>query len=360
MSNDNSEIKYKILADQIRKDIITGKYLAGEKMKSENELVKEYGYSRQTVRQALDILERSDLVTRRRGSGTYVKDFHEKAEKTYNIGIITTYITDYIFPYIISGIEKVLTPKGYHMLLSITKNRVEDESNVLNSLMEKKIDGLLVEATKSALPNPNLDIYRKMKAMGVPIVFFNSYYPDLNDFVKVATDDRQAGYDITSYLISRGAKKIGGAFKSDDIQGHMRYFGYSQAMMDRRIGFSDDDIYWYTTNEENRFGSPELHNYLANLFRNCDGIICFNEKIALEIENVLEEKGILIPSQMMIGSFDDSKLSELAKVKITTMAHPKEEEGSIAAQKLLNIIETGCEETTEMLPMTLVVKQSTK
>ena len=41
-------------------------------MESENTLSEQFGYSRQTVRQSLSVLEQEGLIERRRGSGTYI------------------------------------------------------------------------------------------------------------------------------------------------------------------------------------------------------------------------------------------------------------------------------------------------
>ena len=61
--------KYRFLVETIKEKIKNGAYAPGERMESENRLSEEFGYSRQTVRQALSVLEREGLIERRRGSG---------------------------------------------------------------------------------------------------------------------------------------------------------------------------------------------------------------------------------------------------------------------------------------------------
>ncbi len=51
------EHKYKELSNKLRKDIQTGVFTEGQKLPSENELADVTGYSRQTVRQAMSLLE---------------------------------------------------------------------------------------------------------------------------------------------------------------------------------------------------------------------------------------------------------------------------------------------------------------
>lgn len=65
---------YHQLKQALQSDIEQGIYQSGERLPSEPELVREYGVSRITVRQALDELEAEGRVVRRHGKGTYVAE----------------------------------------------------------------------------------------------------------------------------------------------------------------------------------------------------------------------------------------------------------------------------------------------
>lgn len=134
------------------------------------------------------------------------------------IGVITTYPDDYIFPGIIHGIEDVLSEHHYTMALGITHNRQTDEENALRQMVENGVDGLIVETTKSALPNANMLLYHEILDRGIPVVFLNGYYHNLNES-HIIMDDVRAGEIAANALTDKGHQKIGGIFKSDDIQG---------------------------------------------------------------------------------------------------------------------------------------------
>src|SRR5512135_1112678 len=65
---------YHQLKQVLQSDIEQEIYQSGERLPSEPELVREYGVSRITVRQALDELEAEGRVVRRHGKGTYVAE----------------------------------------------------------------------------------------------------------------------------------------------------------------------------------------------------------------------------------------------------------------------------------------------
>lgn len=60
------------LEDLIQKRIDTGELVLGDRIPSENELGKEFGISRMTVRRALDRLVMEGILIRRQGKGAYV------------------------------------------------------------------------------------------------------------------------------------------------------------------------------------------------------------------------------------------------------------------------------------------------
>ena len=65
---------YHQLADIILARIRSGEYGPGTRIPSENRLTADYGIGRPTVRQAVDLLVRRGLLTRKRGSGTFVRE----------------------------------------------------------------------------------------------------------------------------------------------------------------------------------------------------------------------------------------------------------------------------------------------
>ncbi len=66
--------KYLVIYNQMIVKIESGQIKANDKLPSENELMQEYGVSRDTIRKALDLLERNGYILKIKGKGSFVLD----------------------------------------------------------------------------------------------------------------------------------------------------------------------------------------------------------------------------------------------------------------------------------------------
>lgn len=118
------------LMEELKSKILSGEIRPGVKLPSENELAQEYEISRHTVRKALAILVTDGYITTKHGKGTFCSDRMAHRKNSKNIAVVTTYISDYIFPRLIQGMDRVLTEQGYSIMLKNTGNQPAERSTV--------------------------------------------------------------------------------------------------------------------------------------------------------------------------------------------------------------------------------------
>ena len=355
---DNSP-KYIHLANWLRAGIREGRQRPGDKLHSENTLCRMFGLSRQTVRQAIGLLEQENLVVRRRGSGTYVAWPGGKpgAGQSRLISVVITYPDSYIFPAIIQGIEGVLTSQGYGMLLTVTHNQPASEARALHQLMENRVAGLLAEPAKSGLPSLCLSDYRDLSESGLPIVFMNAKHPGL-DLPCVRMDDRAVGYTATEHLLQKGHRRIAGLFKSDDSQGHLRYLGYMEALRDRGLEADPQNIIWFTTEDIPHAGA--VTDRLLHALRGCTGLVCYNDAIAYPLCQRLRKHGIDIPGDLSVVGVDNAEQGLSSPAPLTTIAHPMQRLGEAAATALLDRINDPAAPADILFEPRLIVRASVR
>lgn len=329
----------------------------GDKLPSENELTERFGISRQTVRKAIGLLEEEGTVRRVRGSGTYVSfDRRENLERRNRIAVMTTYVDSYIFPKTIQGIERVLSERGCSVQISFTDNMPEREKSVLTDLISRDdVAGIIVEGTKSGLPNPNLSLYRQLLSRKIPILFINTFYPEL-DVPHVSLNDVKAAEMAVNYLIEKGHRNIGAILKLDDGQGRLRYLGYLRAMEAAGLTVTDSRMVWIDTDESKQLNY--CRDKILNRVEECSALFCYNDQIAFQLIRMLTERGIRVPEDVSVISMDDSDLALHSEITITSLPHPKEKLGARAAEVLLDMIRGQKGEHTVEFDTRVVERQS--
>lgn len=332
--------KYEQLADKLREMILAGDYLENELIPSENTLQETYQLSRHTVRQAIGILVNEGYLRKERGSGTYVsRPDNQPPKKSKTIGVIMTYLSNYIFPSIIRGMEQEFSSQGYSLLLGITNNDHAQERECLKRMMEQGVDGLIIEPTKSNQYNPNLSYYVALREREIPFLMINAYYEEL-DVQAICVNDTRSGYLATSHLIQQGHKHILLLTKIDDLQGKYRMKGFIKAIQEANLTLQEQDILTYTTETK----SQVLESLVVRLTKHsgkATGIVAYNDEIAYELIDQLAQVGLAVPQNISIVGNDDSELAIGGRVPLTTLTHPKEEMGSLAAQYIIEAINGG-------------------
>ncbi|MGY0691442.1 substrate-binding domain-containing protein [Virgibacillus sp. FSP13] len=334
--------KYNMVKKAIKSKIIDGTYIPNQKISSESELMKEFSVSRHTVRQAIGDLVTTGWLYREQGSGTFCADRsavsnNQEQSSQKNIAIITTYISDYIFPSIIRGAEARLSDEGYQVSIFSTNNNQENEQRILEKILTQKFDGIIVEPTKSAYSNPNISYYLNLERLSIPYIMINAFYDELEP-INIVMDDEKGGFLQTEHLIKRGHNNIIGCFKTDDTQGTKRMKGFLKAHRQNKIPINPSNIITYTTEEKNAKPIDELKKILSSKNNSVTGLVCYNDELAMKLLDVLRTMNIRVPDDLSIVGYDDSPLAEISEVKLTSIAHPKSELGEAAANMIIDLI----------------------
>lgn len=355
--------KYDVILEDLKVAIFSGVYLPGAKLPSENELSIRYHVSRQTVRKALEILQNDGYIFAQHGRGTFCSQIKAIHHRSHNIGVVLTYLSDYIFPQVIQGLDSVFTDAGYSILLKNTKNSRSMEARCLEDLLSKNIDGLIIEPSKSQIFPSHMELYQKLDSYKIPYVFIQGSYLQMEDRPMVIMDDEKGGYLITRYLIETGHQAIAGVFKADDTQGIERHKGYVRALQESGRLYDPDLVVWYHTEDRvihpyERIGYMALHRE-KNFF---DAVVCYNDQIAVKARKALMENGLRVPEDISVTGYDNSLIAQNPGNGLTTIAHPQEKLGQIAAELLLKMIQSGydsIEQKKIMIDPEIIIREST-
>ncbi len=120
--------KHKLVRDALAKRIRTGAYAPGKMIPPEQDLCREFGVSRITVRQAMAGLVTEGLLKRHRGRGTFVQmPAESRTGGGRTISLIMCNDLGLLMSQIIRGVEQAVAAAGYDLMVRFSNDDVEQE-----------------------------------------------------------------------------------------------------------------------------------------------------------------------------------------------------------------------------------------
>jgi LacI family transcriptional regulator len=253
-----------------------------------------------------------------------------KTSKTRTVGIIVPDISNQFYPEIVRGAEDVANIYDYNVMLCNTDLDKEKEIEYLRIMKEKMADGIIYMSTYL-----DEDVFKLLEELNLPAVLIENVDP-AGKIESVSIDNEAAAYDGVSYLLKKGDKKIAyiGADKDVKNLSSLRYRGYEKALKENKIRFSDKRVAF--TGSKAKDGFDAVNRILE--VTEIDAVFCTGDEIAMGVINALRERGIKVPEQVDVMGFDNIYFSSIFNPKLTTVAQPMYDMGSVGMRMLIKKI----------------------
>jgi LacI family transcriptional regulator len=276
-----------------------------------------------------------------------------KTQKSRTIGIIIPDISNQFYPEIVRGAEDVANIYNYNIMLCNTDLDPEKEMEYLKVLREKMVDGVIYMSNSL-----ETDIIDLIKNLQLPVVLVET--TDLeNTFPSVTIDNEKAAFDSTSYLINKGNKKIAyiGTYQDAVNAATYRFSGYKSALS--KFGIEFDEKLCQFGGLKAQDGYEAIKKILDN--SEVDAVFCASDEIAMGAINALRDVGKNVPAEVDVIGFDDIYSASIFYPKLTTIAQPTYDMGSVGMRMLIKII-NGAELVQHhfVLPHEIVERDSCK
>lgn len=337
--------KYRKLEDLIKSKIINASLKTGDKLPTESELIKETGFSRQTVRVAINHLIEEGLLKSIQGSGTYVSKKAEiYSEKKTSPAVIPNSVTmilmdakTYIFPEIINGASDILAQNNYFLNPLFTDCNYDKEREILINILNNPPAGLILEPLNMGYLSGNQQLYKKISEE-IPCIFIHTLKG--TPYINMPLSDYEGASKAIEYLIGLGHKNIGTIYVMNEATGQNRFWGYIDTLKRNHIPYNVENVLWSSRNDIDHIFTPGFSGFLDRMIEHVTAICCQDDRIAFKLIGYLESKGIRVPQDISVVGYDDSFFSTLT-YQITTVTHPKYKYGQNTALALLELINTG-------------------
>lgn len=318
------------LADELQAKIEAGEILPGDKLPSESEMIQQYNIGRPTVRMALSQLVNKGYLEKVHGRGTYCKASHVNEERL-NIDVILDMADTYFIPYYMKSISEVLTENKCNFIVSDSKNSTEEICSLLHKIIEKGTSGVILQPSHlcEEVPQALHDCFRMYRNAGIPYLMIDCVYEGIETSYTIL-DEYKGGCLAANYLHSLGHRKILTVYIEKFKDSILRLNGFRSVCEEQAV---EQPILLPYRKE--RFAEDLMDILKA---QKPTAVFCYNDDVAVECIRILRENGLLVPEDISVLGFDDSVLVGASVPPLTTILHPKQIMGELAARVILELI----------------------
>lgn len=337
------------------------------------DIAREAGVSVATVSRVLNNTAPVKKTTRDKINELIVKhQFQPNAlarslfkKETSMIGVILPDITNPFFPEVLAGLEQELRSKGYTTLLCDTvslngehEEQYVRESQYLNVLLEKQVDGLVLLGGRINLAKPDIRLVQEVVEVSkrLPLLLINGHLPE-QQLNRIYVDEKAGAVLATEHLARLGHRHIAfaGGYRqmSNTLQ---RIQGFRTTM--KKHGLRVRPEWLLNGGFSVECGKALMRKLLAGEQRP-SAIFCANDLVAIGVMKEAYKAGLRVPEDVSIIDFDDIPFASHSIPELTTVSLKCYDVGKGAAELMHGMISKNKVRRKTVIQPELVVRETT-
>jgi len=267
------------------------------------------------------------------------------------LGLIIPDSSNAFFGEVARGLERKSYSLGFSVMLCNTDGEPSREVVYIEMLMSKQVDGVALVSA-----GDNIKTVSVLRALKIPFVVVDRHVSG-EEMDEVLVDNLQGGKLATEYLLSLGHTRIGCVSGPSILTPTVdRVRGYQQSL--EAAGIEADETL-IVKGDFQCGGGYRGTQFLLSLPEPPSAVFVCNDLMAIGAISAACAAGLQVPRDLSIVGFDDIALASFINPALTTVAQPKEDIGSVAADLLVQrILNRDIPPRKYVLPTELVVRGS--
>lgn len=262
------------------------------------------------------------------------------------VGLAIPRLTDVVLGQMFEAAQWRARDFGYQTMTVSAENE-GTESISIKSLMDRRTDGLILAT--ATLRDPFLKV---IDSSGLPFVLLNR---SSGAYPAVCGDDLLGGYLATKHLLDLGHVRIGHISGPTSVStGKLRAQGYRKALREAGIEPTSDLVAPGEFDADSGIAAAET---LLGLPVRPTAIFAINDISALAAMAVARRHGLRVPEDVAIVGYNDSEMSPLLPIPLTSVRVPLLEMGKLAVELLMKRL-AGEEVGSVLLEPQVVARES--
>jgi len=316
--------KSRTLVEALKKDILGGKYEAGQPFPSRRALARRFGLANSTVQSALNELSHLGLLVQVQGRGTFVT----RSGASRKIGLVVPGICySEIFPPICKELSRLAQKDGYALLFgdlssSDPAERGKRAMVLAHQYVKEGVAGIVFQPIEF-LENSdevNRDILSVFDAANVPVVLLDCDIvasPGRSRYDIVGINNMEAGRRLAQHLVDQGVRNV--IFLADPHSDHSiqnRIEGVRNVVAAVKGHFRELSI---------DVGDRAAVEKLLSMRPRPGAIICRNDHQAAHLLVTLRETNKRVPENVLVAGFNDVEYASILSPGLSTVHLPCED-----------------------------------
>ena len=276
--------------------------------------------------------------------------------KSNTIGLVVADISNSFYAKMCRSIEDHCTENGYNLIICSSDENPEKESELIQMLIDRQVDGLIISTTQKN----NSDI-KLLKKNDFPFVLIDRNVSSI-DTNYVVVDNVNGAKEVVNHLIKLGNERIGHLTITPAHISTIKESveGYKEALKENNLPISNKLIREVSFDNLKEEVCDQVKELLAPPNK-VTALFVANNNIAVACLECLNELGMRIPQDVALVSFDDIEAFNLCYPPITAVAQPIEEMGRKAVDIILHEIKNeGVNNKTQHISLStdLIIRKS--
>ncbi len=266
--------------------------------------------------------------------------------QTHTIGVMLNDLHNPFFTEMAEGAAAAAAERDLQILISSGWKRDAGELQAIEAFMNMRTDGLLLAAAR--LSTEVLESF----ATQTPTVAVSTYV-ESDLFDTVSNNEDHGGSLVVDHLVDLGHTRIGHIDAGVAPSGPERRNGFMKAMLER--GLAPIVVEGAFDEEAGAAGAAQL----MDLHEPPTAIFAGNDLAAIGVLTKLQELGVRVPDDISVVGYDNTILSSIGTVSLTTIHQPRRQLGRIAIDLLAERLAGREEARHELIEPRLVTRSST-
>lgn len=250
--------------------------------------------------------------------------------QTLSVGFVVRDISNPILAEVALGAETKLRQAGYSMLLTNSEGLSQLDAEGIRLFRRRRVDGLLLSLSDETAENTLEEIDQAQS----PLVLIDRELPDRPELSSVRADHETSAREAIQALLEAGHRRIGIVSGEPTIypmrvvaavlEEECRKAG-AEGMIESSGAFRAEDGAAAAARLLNRSPTPTA-------------LLTTSNQLFVGVLRALRERGLSVPQQVSLITFDDVPLLDLIEPPIAVVSRLPKELGQAAASELLRRI----------------------